>query len=640
MTVEHSRNPGGEAPRGPSPWRDPLVWGVFAIALALRLLYLVDLAHTPFFTHPQMDAWFHDQWARRLAAGQGSGQDVFFRAPLYPTFLAGLYRLGADAVAVRAVQFIIGAGTAMLTAALSARRLGRWGGLGAGLIVAVYGPLIYFEGELLLVVLEAPLYLLAAWATDRALERPGPGRWLLAGAVTGAGALARPTVLAVVPVVLVAALIRGRRAAPLGAAAYAGALLAVLSPALLHNAIAGGDVVPVASQGGLNYYLGNNPDADGMAALAPDFRQTWEGGVEDARILAERAAGHPLKPSAVSSYWYRRAFAWARRDPGAFLGHQLRKLGYFWDAFEVPNNQDYYYFAGLSRLFRGPFPHAFALLAPLALAGLAGRRRLGFAWIAVPAVLMGAIVAFFVCAKFRAPLVPLFAVWAAAGIVATVEAWRSGNRRRVIVYTAVLVLAGAYVNGDVWGHRARHTPAESYLRLGIFHDLQREPEAARAAYGQALAARPGFPDAWNNLGTLDAKAGNLAAARADFVNALAARPDHPRALSNLAALAFREGKRAEADSLARRTLRVAGRSPTALYNAAVILGNLGDTETARAAFHALVDLQPGNTAARVGEARALLRLGRVPEARRVLAAVPPAERTADVNALLEEMPPP
>jgi Flp pilus assembly protein TadD len=253
---------------------------------------------------------------------------------------------------------------------------------------------------------------------------------------------------------------------------------------------------------------------------------------------------------------------------------------------------------------------------------------------------MAVIAAFFVCAKFRAPLVPLFAVWGAAGIVSTAEAWRSGRRRAVGGYLVLLVLAGVLVNGDVWGHRARHTAAESYLRLGIFHAQQGDPEAARADYRRALDARPGFPDAWNNLGILEARSGNLAAARAAFESALATRPDHPRALGNLAALAFQEGNRAEADSLARKTLRVAGRSPAALYNAAVILGNLGDAETARAAFHVLVDLQPGNAAARLGEARALLLLGRAAEARSVLEAVPPRERTAEVNALLEEMSPP
>jgi tetratricopeptide (TPR) repeat protein len=636
MTIEHNR---GNRER--SPWADPLVGGVFAVALGLRLAYLLDLSRTPFFNDPQMDAWFHDQWARRLAAGEGSGQDVFFRAPLYPFFLAGLYRLGADAVAVRVVQFVIGAAGAMLTAAVTYRTLGRWGALVAGFLVAAYGPLIYFEGELLLVVLETPLYLLAAWATDRGLRRGTAGAWLAAGAIAGVGSLARPVLLAVVPVVVLALARRRGRAALRPAGLYAAAVLAVLLPALLHNAIAGGDFVPVASQGGLNYYLGNNPEADGMAALAPEFRQGWKEGVEDARNLAEQAAGRPLKPSAVSAYWFRRALDWAREDPGAFLVHQLRKLAFFWDAFEIPNNQDYYYFSGLSRLFRGPFPHGFALLGPLALAGLwGGRRRLAFAWVAVPVTLMAVIVAFFVCAKFRAPLVPLLAVWAAAGVTATAAAWRAGDRRAVAGYGIVLVAAAFVVNADLWGHRALHSPAESHLRLGIFHQARGDREAARAAYERALVARPGFADAWNNLGTLEAEGGDLEAARTGFANALAGRPDHPRALSNLAALAFREGSRSEADSLARRTLRVAGRSPTALYNAAVILGNLGDTETAREAFHYLVVFQPGNTAARIGEAKALLRLGRPGDARKVLEAAPAGARTPELDALLEEIPRP
>ncbi len=636
MTAEHS-NPGPLR----SWWKDPWVWAVFVLALALRLLYLTDLRHTPFFDHPQMDALYHDQWARRLAAGDWWGSEVFFRAPLYPYFLGVVYAIfGPNYLLVRLIQFGIGAGTALLTAGFAYPRFGRFAAVAAGLLVALHGPSIYFEGELLLVVLEAPLFLIAAWSLDRAVARGTVRSWLGAGAAAGVAALVRPTILALAPVVAVYLLARRGRRGLRPAGLYAAAVLLAISPVLVRNYAVGRDLVPVASQGGLNFYLGNNPAADGMAAIAPQFRRTWEGQIHDSTRAAELAMGRPLKPSEVSRYWYRQAAAWMIHDPGAFLRLELRKLGYFWDAFEIPNNQDYYFFSRMSRIFRIPMLSGFGVLGPLALAGLAlglTHRRLSFAWVAVPAVLGLVVVAFFVCGRYRAPLTPLLAVWAGYGLADAVTLIRAGRRPRFLIYASVLVLSSWTLNADLFHNRLHHSYAESYLRLSIFHAKMGHSAEAFAACKTSIMVDPGFADGWNNLGVLEARRGTLDAAREDFTTAVLLNPVHPKALGNLAALALREGKRAEADSLARRALAAATHAPESLLNAGVVLGNLGRFAEALAAFQQLVALEPENVAGRVGEARALTALGRREEARRVLEELPPETRTPDATRLLKEL---
>ena len=623
-------------------WRDGRVWTVAAAALLLRLVYLHDLAATPFFSHPQMDALYHDAWARRLAAGDWIGSGVFFRAPLYPYFLGVLYRLfGPAYTLVRVVQFAIGTGTVVAVMRFLDPRFGRFAALAGGALLACYGPLIYFEGELLLVVLEAPLNLAALWTLQRAMEHPTVRRWVTGGLVLGLAALARPIVLAVPPVLAVLLVVRRRRRGALDALVYGAAVLAMLSPVLIRNYAVGRDLVPVASQGGLNFYLGNHAGADGRAALAGRFRATWTGGIEDARTQAEAALGRPLKPSEVSRYWYREAFGWIRSHPGDWLRLEARKLAYFWDAFEIPNNQDYYYFSRLTRLFRTPLVFGFGLLGPLALAGLALallRRRMPIVIAAVPLVLMTVVVSFFVCGRFRASLVPLFVLWAGIGAGEAVRAVRGAERHRLLLYGAILLAAGAAMNLDCHGFRARYSTAESHLRLGVFYGASGRSEDAIGEYRRAVEADPGFVEGWNNMGIAEAQAGRQVDARHAFEEALRRDPDHPKALSNLAALAFGEGNRAEADSLARRILALDTRDPGALYNTGVVLGNLGDLESARRAFHRLVAVQPENAAARLGEARALAALGRRDEARAVLQALPEARRTEAVRALLKRLP--
>src|SRR6185436_1469406 len=84
------------------------------------------------------------------AAGEGWAEAVYWQPPGYPYVLALILRLtGPGLLAPRLVQALLGALTAALTCALGTRVFGRAVGLGAGLIVALYGLLIYYDGELL-----------------------------------------------------------------------------------------------------------------------------------------------------------------------------------------------------------------------------------------------------------------------------------------------------------------------------------------------------------------------------------------------------------------------------------------------------------------------------------------------------------
>ena len=64
------------------------------LALALRLLYLADVSGQPFFTAPIVDQASYDRWAAAIAAsGDWLGQEPFYQDPLYPYFLAVIYKI-------------------------------------------------------------------------------------------------------------------------------------------------------------------------------------------------------------------------------------------------------------------------------------------------------------------------------------------------------------------------------------------------------------------------------------------------------------------------------------------------------------------------------------------------------------------
>ena len=109
--------------------RSSLTWFLIiaGVAFALRLVHLLQLRHSDqLFLSPQMDSLYHHEWALAIAAGREFIADAFFRAPLYPYFLGLLYRLlGANPMAVRIVQSLIGSAGCGLVYLLARQLLGK-----------------------------------------------------------------------------------------------------------------------------------------------------------------------------------------------------------------------------------------------------------------------------------------------------------------------------------------------------------------------------------------------------------------------------------------------------------------------------------------------------------------------------------
>src|SRR6266700_3833284 len=82
-----------------------ILLGVWLAAFGVRLLYLWQIRDAPFFDLRIGDAQAYHEWAKRIAAGDWLGQGVFYQAPLYPYFLAIVYRIFGDSILpVRLVQ--------------------------------------------------------------------------------------------------------------------------------------------------------------------------------------------------------------------------------------------------------------------------------------------------------------------------------------------------------------------------------------------------------------------------------------------------------------------------------------------------------------------------------------------------------
>ncbi len=446
-------------------------------ALALRLWNVSELAaHDPFFTRPSVDERMYHEWAQQVAAGDWLGDRVFLNGPLYPYLLGALYAVaGPSLYAARAAHALIGTLTCVLTWWVGRRRFSPAVALGAAALVAVSQMLVFYDSVLTVDALCVPLALLAAGSAIAAEDRPGWGRWLAAGAITGLGALARPNLVLVGVLCALWAAVRQRDRAVLARAgwlaAFALGVLVCVAPVTWRNYAVSGDFVPITYSGGMNLFLGNNPDARGTFGVPRLFPRSaaddpWEQR-EAFETTAEEVLGRELRPSEVSRFWSGEALRFVQEYPREWARLLWRKIELATNAFEPWNIRSY----ALTREFSAPLRLplvGFGMIAPLALAGLAltaARWRELVPLYAVLAMVLVTLLAFFVLARYRIPAVPVLSLFAGAAIAEGAARLRARTARaaRAVALAALLAaLAG------VWVHRGvvRDDLSIAYFNLG------------------------------------------------------------------------------------------------------------------------------------------------------------------------------
>jgi len=628
---------------------------VFALALGIRLAYLWSWHETALFSTPVGDARSYLAWARELAAGDWLGREVFYQAPLYPYFLGALHTLFGDGPWVaRGVQAALGALSCVALGLAGARFFSPRVGLVAAIGLALYAPAIYFDGLIQKAALDAFFFSLLLLALSELVDRDRPWVAFGAGVALGLLALVRENALVLVPLAAVFAVVSGpsrpalRRAVALGALALGLAL--PLLPVGLRNQAIGGRFLVTTSQLGPNLWIGNHPGASGRYEPLRVGRGDPRFERDDARVLAEQAAGRALSPGEVSDYWRDRALASARARPGAWLQLLARKWALVWNARELPDTEGIDAYAESSRLLRAlQLLFGFGLLAPLALAGIAAtrvdRRRLWVLW-ASALLLAGSVALFYVFARYRYTLVPVLMLFAAAGAVALFDALRARKLRRAAELAVVAGLAAVFVHWPLAGTadvalthfsvgsellergRAREALPEleravaarpdflqASIRLGDALRETGEPARALALCDVVIARDPALADAHVSRGLALAALGREDEAIAALERALALEPEHADAHNDLGNLFVQRQRSAQAITHYRAALAL--RAGDANFEANLGAGLLQAGLFAEALVHLerARALAPGHPTARLNRASALERLGQLDEAR-------------------------
>lgn len=512
------------------PRLDRWMLAVGVLGTVVRLAYLCEGSQDPSFAHPIIDCAIYDAMARELVLDSDSWQGAFARPPLYPYFVAGIYWVfGFSLNAVRLAQAVLNGVTCSITFLLGRRLFDRRVGLAAGIIVALYGPMVFFDQRLLdssLVVLcYTASLLLAVWAAADGRGVP-LGRtwykWLATGLAIGVAAVARPNIgpffVAFLLIWILVTAARQQRWRPQLAAA--GCLIvgvvAPIAPVTIRNYVAGGEFVPISLFGGINLYIGNNPEAHRTIAIRPG--PDWD------RLARLPHADGMVSPARAQAWYLDRVSEYVHRQPGHFAAGLARKARLFCNAREVPRVLSPYLHRKYSSLLSlltwqvGSFGFPFGVIAPLALLGMIvgyrdpPERVIPIGYVAAAAL---SVVLFFVASRYRLPIVPVLAVFAAWAVVWLRRQFTAGRRGAFVAGLATVIVAGVVVNLPTSAPTdGINFEAELYDDLGrrLASPLDQDYEGAENAFLKAAEITPDSAELYANLSEAARRQGRVSEA--------------------------------------------------------------------------------------------------------------------------------
>lgn len=554
---------------------------MFLIALLLRLAFIVQIEDGPLFAEPAVDSRTYTEHAARIAAGNwlGRGEGPFWQPPLYSYLLAAARWLSADSFfhSVRCAQALWGSLLCLLLYFMGLRLFNRRTGLIAGLGAAAYGPFLFFDGELLPASLATALNTLGLALLLHCERRPSAAGFGIAGAVLGLAALAVPTVLLFAGAL---AVWLGMRRPRLHAAALLVGVGLAIAPVTLRNLAVGGDAVIISYNSGINFYIGNNSRYEETVAIRPG----WEW---DALAARPRQAGLE-RPSRQSAFFWGEAWREIRTDPAAYLRLLARKLFLLGHGDEIGRNQPIYFHRNESSLLaallwkRGGVAFPFGIVGPLALSGLLlalRDRRAPLLTMYVLAYGVG-VIAFFITARYRLPMVPVLLLFAAHAAHWTAAALRG---RRWTGAALVLGTTGLFAAAANYRVAPMNMEGDAAIHFNIGDALARQgqPWGARQALVRAVQLDSTHWEAWLNLGTLKVRGGDARGALPIFRRVVRGAPGRLEPWMNLAGAHMVLGEWEEAAGAYRRA---AGAAPDAHHPYGGLLRALitaGKTERAR-----------------------------------------------------------
>jgi tetratricopeptide (TPR) repeat protein len=396
---------------------------IFIIALVLRIFYFSQYSETNIYpVLSYSDSYCYFSWAKDIVSNDIAPNSAFMKWPLYAYFLAFIFAVsGSNLFIVFTLQFLLGAVNVALVYLIAKKIFNRPVACLASLFCLSYGLFPFYEGLLvytsLSLFLNSCLFLLLLCIKDS----PGKFKLFAMGLFLGLCALAQAGIiifgiLASISIIALHKKALGERIKLFFY--FLLGLFLIIGSVTLRNYLIEKDFVLISGNEGINFFIGNNPQATGIFSPPADITLNQEDMFRDAKVIANRSSGRLLKTSQVSRFWIDKSMGYILSDPLRYLKLYLKKLILLFSPPEFVHDIEYQFIFYRIGLFRLLFTDL-RFIMPLAFIGMVlGFKKIKKNFLLYLAIGAQALVIgiFFVASRYRIQLVPFLAIFAAFGL--------------------------------------------------------------------------------------------------------------------------------------------------------------------------------------------------------------------------------
>lgn len=380
---------------------------LFVFAMAVRGIYYCGFMNNPYFNYipKAFDQINFDEGAMAFANGdimaKGGGESY---APLYKYFLGIIYWIfGRNFYAIWAVQFTLGAISAVLMFLITIRFFNKWVGIICSVFYALYGPNIFYEGKLIREALTEFLAIILFYLLLRYKEETKFRYAVLSGIFLSLLIQCRPNTIFLLPFCVYYVIAVVLKDYPVNFKAkqllcFIGLMVIIGTPLMVRTVLVHKKVVFYDASGPQTLLVGNVPEYEGVG---------WNDQNMINRIKENVDSNNTME---VIKYVFKRFCS----SPLDYIKLYGRKIYWFFNNYEYPSNANYYLYQDFSPVLKNPLGN-FSLPVSLSFVGIVLTCRNYRKYLIIYFFIVGLILStiiFYPTSRFRISVVPFFMIFA------------------------------------------------------------------------------------------------------------------------------------------------------------------------------------------------------------------------------------
>jgi 4-amino-4-deoxy-L-arabinose transferase-like glycosyltransferase len=487
---------------------------IFVLAILLRFVHLAQIYQSPLLSVDYVP----DTLPFMIIAQKIIEGNFFYTIPmnmnvLYSFYLIPFILLFQESVlAAVVVQMAVDALSAVIIYLIGCRIFAVRAGLLAGIIYAVYAPLIWFAGTPVGESISIFLLLLSFYFLIKGIDCPGRSiYYYLAGFIGGLASLGRPNIILCFALIVGGIVLFNNRDKNniSSALRYILGIIFVLLPFALNNYYLEKSVSPYPAKGGLNFYIGNHQGARGIYELIPGTSNKPYLYMYEAQEVASRDMGRELTALEADTYWYKRGIDYITSQPLDALRLFFTKILLFMNNKELATNLDYDFCKGFSSILKYIIiPPGFLMaLAIMGLILIPNDDRKIILLKLMLAGLMISTVVFFISDRYRIVSFPFVILLAAQYIFVLADYIRI--RKKVMITMAlpatIALMIIASLPMRIFGIKTDNPTSFAHHQYGIYLLNRNKIDKAVEEFQKAIKLNPLDPEPYGYLFSIYSK---------------------------------------------------------------------------------------------------------------------------------------